>query len=135
MVRWNCSGESLFLSPHVAATQLKALAYFVHLRNSELMDQEDDLDELLRALAHPVRRAILARCVGDWVAAGSLVAEFDLANATVSEHLKVLRKTGLVTMEIDGTFRRYRTEPERLDAATKQLAHLLPTLSRTKEKR
>jgi DNA-binding transcriptional ArsR family regulator len=112
-----------------------SLAYFVEMRNSLVVDEEGDLDELLRALAHPVRRAILVRCVGDWVAVGLLVAEFDLANATVSEHLKVLRKTRLVTMAIDGTFRLYRTDPQRLDAATKQLAHLLPTPSRTKENR
>jgi DNA-binding transcriptional ArsR family regulator len=34
-----------------------------------------------------------------------------LAAASVSEHLKVLRKTGLVVLERQGRFRLYRTEP------------------------
>jgi DNA-binding transcriptional ArsR family regulator len=44
-------------------------------------------------------------------AAGELAAASGLAAASVSEHLKVLRKTGLVVLERQGRFRLYRTEP------------------------
>ena len=37
-----------------------------------------------------------------------------LAPASVSEHLKVLRKTGLVVMSASGTWRRYRADPAAL---------------------
>jgi DNA-binding transcriptional ArsR family regulator len=87
---------------------------------------EDDLDEMLRALAHPARRAVLHRCVGEWVAAGDLAGELDLAPATVSEHLKVLRKVGFVELQIDGTWRRYRSVPSRIDEVTQRLAEALP---------
>ena len=70
---------------------------------------DDELDEVLRALAHPTRRWIVVRCRHDWVAAGTLTDELALAPATVSEHLKVLRKTGLVELQTDGAWRRYRT--------------------------
>jgi DNA-binding transcriptional ArsR family regulator len=35
----------------------------------------------------------------------------DLAAASVSEHLKVLRKTGLLVLERSGRYRRYRAAP------------------------
>jgi DNA-binding transcriptional ArsR family regulator len=44
-------------------------------------------------------------------AAGALAAASGLSAASVSEHLKVLRKTGLVVLERQGRFRLYRTEP------------------------
>lgn len=44
-------------------------------------------------------------------AAGDLAAASGLSAASVSEHLKVLRKTGLVVLERQGRFRLYRTEP------------------------
>jgi DNA-binding transcriptional ArsR family regulator len=85
-----------------------------------------DLDELLRALAHPARRAILRRCTADWVAAGDLVIELELAPATVSEHLRVLRKTELVDMQISGTWRLYRTRPTTIGAVLHTLKTELP---------
>ena len=91
---------------------------------------DDELDELLRALAHPTRRWIVRRCHGDWVAAGDLVSESDLAAATVSEHLKVLRKTGLVELRAEGTWRRYRTVAERLTGVVLDLDRLLPQRQR-----
>jgi DNA-binding transcriptional ArsR family regulator len=86
----------------------------------------EDLDELLRALAHPARRAILRRCNADWVAAGDLVIELELAPATVSEHLRVLRKTELVDMQINGTWRLYRTRPRTIRAVLHTLKTELP---------
>jgi DNA-binding transcriptional ArsR family regulator len=93
------------------------------------VDAAFDLDEGLRALSHPARREILSRCTGTWIAAGDLAAALDLAPATTSEHLKVLRKTGLVEMETDGTWRRYRTVTEALDNLIATLAALYPTAS------
>jgi DNA-binding transcriptional ArsR family regulator len=86
----------------------------------------EDLDELLRALAHPARRAILRRCAAEWVAVGDLVVELELAPATVSEHLRVLRKTELVDMQINGTWRLYRTRPTIIRAVLHTLKSELP---------
>jgi DNA-binding transcriptional ArsR family regulator len=70
----------------------------------------DDLDEALRALAHPARRAFLRLCRSDRRSAGDLAETSDLSLATVSEHLKVLRKTGLLTLRIEGRFWFYKTD-------------------------
>ncbi|GAA4260245.1 hypothetical protein GCM10022255_088150 [Dactylosporangium darangshiense] len=73
-----------------------------------------DVDELLRALGHPARREILRRCGSAPQAAGALADALGLAPASTSEHLKVLRKTGLLILEKQGTFRWYRTDPAQL---------------------
>jgi DNA-binding transcriptional ArsR family regulator len=67
------------------------------------------LDERLRALAHPVRRQLVAACLAEPQPAGRLVELTALAPASVSEHLKVLRKTGLLVLEVRGRFRLYAT--------------------------
>ena len=63
----------------------------------------DDLAKLSWALAHPARvrivRLLLNRtsCV-----CGEIVDEMTLAQSTVSQHLKILKESGLVQGEIDG---------------------------------
>jgi DNA-binding transcriptional ArsR family regulator len=86
------------------------------IRNSWRVLSEADADELLRALAHPARREILRRCWREPATAGALSAALDLAPASASEHLKVLRKVGLVMLTKDGTHRWYRADHGRLAA-------------------
>lgn len=73
-----------------------------------------ELDEALRALAHAERRVFLRECLDRECAAGELAEISSLALASVSEHLKVLRKTGLLTLEVRGRFWMYRTDRARL---------------------
>lgn len=86
------------------------------------------MDELLRALAHPARRRILAAAAARPVSAGALARELGLANATTSEHLKVLRKTGLVTMTVHGTWRLYATDRARVAEASALLGGFTDSL-------
>ena len=65
---------------------------------------------MLRALSHPERRAFIRACVGEPRAAGELAQLSELSLATVSEHLKVLRKSGLLVLEKRGRFWFYRTD-------------------------
>ena len=90
------------------------------------MPDLEDLDELLRAMASAQRRVILQHV---WVSergAGELADRLGLAPASVSEHLKVLRKTGLVTMRVHGTYRLYQARPERLGELRRLLAQAFP---------
>jgi DNA-binding transcriptional ArsR family regulator len=82
------------------------------------------LDERLRALAHPARRRMLDACLTHQRTAGELVELTGLPNPSVSEHLKVLRKTGLLLQERDGRFRRYRAQRQVLDEVLAALATL-----------
>lgn len=82
------------------------------------------LDEALRALSHPDRRLFVKTCRGEPRAAGDLAALSDLSLATVSEHLKVLRKSGLLVLSKQGRFWFYRTDTGLLRAVTDAVAQL-----------
>jgi uncharacterized protein YndB with AHSA1/START domain len=73
-----------------------------------------ELDTTMRALRSRTRREILARIWDRDLSAGEIAATFALTGATISEHLAVLRRAGLVEMTKVGTSRRYRAKPAAL---------------------
>jgi len=72
------------------------------------------MDEVLRAIAEPRRRAILQLVVDQELPAGEIAAHFDVTRPAISQHLTVLKSVGLVTERRDGTRRLYRARPEGL---------------------
>jgi DNA-binding transcriptional ArsR family regulator len=76
----------------------------------------DELDTLLSALAHRVRRHILlvVRFRGGAMTAGEIASRFHCTWPTVSRHLRVLERTGLLRQEKRGRTRVYAVDPERL---------------------
>jgi DNA-binding transcriptional ArsR family regulator len=73
------------------------------------------VDEALRALAEPRRRAILEIVSHEELAAGEIAAHFDITRTAISQHLTVLKDAGLLVERRDGTRRLYRARPEGLD--------------------
>ena len=72
------------------------------------------VDDTLRALAHPARRAML-ELVWDAERSSSELAEaVALTRPAASQHLKVLRDAGLVRVRSDGSQRLYRVDTGRL---------------------
>ena len=71
----------------------------------------DRLDDTFAALAHPVRRAILARLMGGEASVMELAEPFEMSLPAVSKHLKVLEKAGLIARGREAQWR-----PCRLDA-------------------
>jgi ArsR family transcriptional regulator len=63
----------------------------------------EDLARLAWAVAHPARvrivRLLLSR---DTCMCGEIVDQMPLAQSTVSQHLKILKESGLVQGEVDG---------------------------------
>jgi DNA-binding transcriptional ArsR family regulator len=76
------------------------------------MQHGETLDHVFAALADPTRRAILARLAGGEATVNELVAPFALSQPTISKHLKVLERAGLVSRGRSAQFR-----PVRLNAA------------------
>ena len=74
----------------------------------------EPLDETMRALAEPRRRAILRLVASDELAAGEIAAAFEVTRTAVSQHLTVLKNAGLLAERRDGTRRLYRARPEGL---------------------
>lgn len=59
--------------------------------------------ELMKALAHPARIAILELLAErETCICGDITQELPLAQSTVSQHLKALKKAGIIKGEIDG---------------------------------
>ena len=73
----------------------------------------DQLSLTFSALADPTRRAILARLVQGDATVNQLAEPFDLRLPTVSKHLKVLQRAGLVAQGRKAQWRpcRLRAEP------------------------
>ncbi|HET7571846.1 MAG TPA: metalloregulator ArsR/SmtB family transcription factor [Gaiellaceae bacterium] len=75
-----------------------------------------------RALADPARVAIVNRLAqADEVCVCDLNAALDLAQPTVSHHLRVLREAGLVDSTRRGTWAFYRLVPEAVAALRESL--------------
>ncbi len=71
----------------------------------------DTLDRTFHALGDGTRRQILSRLSTDGpCSANELRAPFDVAQPTVSKHLKVLERAGLVRREVDGRVHRFYLE-------------------------
>lgn len=74
------------------------------------------LAAICKALAHPARIAIVThlRTLNQCVC-GELVDALPLAQSTVSQHLKILKKAGVVKGEIEGPCTCYCINPEVLE--------------------
>jgi ArsR family transcriptional regulator, arsenate/arsenite/antimonite-responsive transcriptional repressor len=87
---------------------------------------EQDVALLAKALGHAARvrimRLLLAR---DACYCGQLVDELGLAQATVSQHLKVLKDAGFIVGEIEGLRTCYCASRERLAQLHELLGALL----------
>ncbi len=62
------------------------------------------LQTTIKALSDPTRRKILELLKKGPMSAGDLGKEFDMTGATLSHHLSILKKAGLVHDEKKGTF-------------------------------
>jgi DNA-binding transcriptional ArsR family regulator len=74
----------------------------------------DTLSTTFAALADPTRRGILARLALGEATVNELAEPFDLKLPTVSKHLKVLQRAGLVTQGRKAQWRPCRLEPKPL---------------------
>lgn len=85
----------------------------------------EDLAKLSWALAHPARVRIVRLLLNRTACmCGEIVEEMPLAQSTVSQHLKILKETGLVQGEIDGPRVCYCINQEMMAKLKKLIADL-----------
>src|SRR5919206_113189 len=82
--------------------------------------------QVFEAIAQPTRREILRLLAGGELNAGAIASRFDVSQPAVSQHLKVLKESGLVSERRDGTRRLYSVRPEGLGDLHSFLAELIP---------
>ena len=90
-------------------------------RNEKFSESQLRIADVAKALSHPARVAILdvlarrSDCI-----CGDLVEELPLAQATVSQHLKVLKEAGLIHGTIEGPRTCYCVDASEMDRIEKQ---------------
>lgn len=81
------------------------------------VSDEIDLDEVFKALSHPIRRTVLEKLADSPEPVGVLAEPYDVSLAAVSRHLHVLEDAGLIEIEKDGQVRRCHLEAAPLSMA------------------
>lgn len=96
----------------------------LHARSASIgASTAEGLAKRFKALGDPTRVVIVNRLAGAGeVCVCELVADFDLAQPTISHHLKILRDAGLVEARRRGTWAYYRLVPEAVEALSRSLA-------------
>ncbi len=95
-------------------------------KTEDFTKTQNEVATIAKALGHPARIAILQylaekkSCV-----CGDIVDELPLSQSTVSQHLKELKKVGLIKGEIEGPSVCYCIDPKALLKAKKLLGDLL----------
>ncbi|MBZ0293943.1 MAG: metalloregulator ArsR/SmtB family transcription factor [Anaerolineae bacterium] len=75
--------------------------------------QQADQD-VFTAIAHPMRRDLLAALAQGERSVTDLTAPFEVSRSAISQHLGILRASGLVSVRQQGRERYYRVNAERL---------------------
>lgn len=82
-------------------------------KNYKFSEEENELADICKALAHPARIAILKLLIQrNSCICGELVDELPLAQSTISQHLKELKKSGLIQGIIEGPAVCYCINPD-----------------------
>ena len=79
------------------------------------MNNEATLDRAFLALAHPARRAIVARLTAGSAPVAEAARGIRASKPAISKHVKVLEDAGLVRRSVEGRRHRLRLEPAALD--------------------
>jgi DNA-binding transcriptional ArsR family regulator len=73
------------------------------------------MEQALRAIANPRRRAMLELVWDGERTAGEIAAASGLSAPAASQHLRVLREAGLVHVRVAGNRRLYRSDAARME--------------------
>ncbi len=89
-------------------------------RKKYYSDDQEKLARYAKALSHPVRVFVmdfLANNLDKCCYSGDMAEELPIARSTLSEHLKELKKAGLIQGEINPPYIKYCINPENWDEA------------------
>lgn len=92
--------------------------------------------ELMKALGHPARIAIIELLAErDTCICGDITEELPLAQSTVSQHLKALKKAGIIKGEVDGVRTCYCLNPDGIVELNELMTPLIKNLTTATEEK
>ena len=84
------------------------------LNYTRVLAEPTDTEGVLKAIAEPRRREILRLVRDRELSAGEIATHFEVTRPAVSQHVGVLKRSGLVSERREGARRLYRARPEGL---------------------
>ena len=100
-------------------------------KSSEFNTKEIELSEIGKALSHPARIKILKILAStNSCICGEIVDLLPLSQATVSQHLKELKRVGFIKGDIDGPKVCYCIDKKYFEKAKKNLENYLNEIDR-----
>ena len=99
-------------------------------KTKEFTEQQNALASIAKALAHPARIAIIHYLVKtNACVCGDIVDELPLSQSTVSQHLKELKRSGLIKGTVDGPSVCYCIDNKVWNLARKSFVKLFDSIS------
>jgi ArsR family transcriptional regulator len=97
------------------------------------MNKTENLAEIFKALSDPTRLRLIQLlnscqegvCQGGPLCVNALAHQLGVTQSAVSQHLRILRQTGLVRGARHGTFMHYALDPDGLDRCRTALRETL----------
>ena len=83
-----------------------------------------------KALAHPARLDILMQLMKRDKYVYEIVTQSKLTQGSVSGHLEILRRHGLITVEVQGLYNKYKFNIENLEWVRRELGNYIHYLRR-----
>ncbi len=101
-------------------------------KTEDFTKSQNELAAIAKALGHPARIAILQFLASQKTCVcGDIVNELPLSQSTVSQHLKELKKVGLIKGEIEGPSVCYCLDEKTVKKASKVLGDLLTVVTQS----
>ena len=92
--------------------------------------EQNQLAEFAKALAHPARIAILQHLIKHQTCiCGDLVDVLPLSQSTISQHLKELKRIGIIRGEIEGPRVCYCIDPKSWQQAQEMLGQIFSSIN------
>jgi DNA-binding transcriptional ArsR family regulator len=88
-----------------------------------MVDDQESLDTLFRAIADPTRRAMLRELAAGPRTVGELAAPYDITLAGASKHIQMLERAGLIRREVQGRVHTCSLDARPLHAGAEWLRH------------
>ncbi len=99
-------------------------------KTEQFTERQNGMATLLKAIGHPARVAIIEHLlkVNECIC-GDIVSELPLAQATISQHLKELKKAGLIKGNTEGTAICYCIDEKAVDILAAYFGNMAQNLA------